>query len=421
MKTGDSLRTRLVASYVALALVLLSVIGYVFANALSLYAVSVQRTHLNAAFKQAVLLLEDARGLNLTQDETVQLLRQKLPELRVDAAQLPATKAEIFAQSGAQSGGKGVLLYTAMPGETSFMLPAGKGSPTTYYRFTAPPSAGLTLSSLYRQVLAVLVAALLLSGLAGWLLSRWIARPVVLQLRESFEKLAADRDTAQRFASDAAHELRTPVTTLRAYYEVLAEHPERLNRVSPAITRQIERMEQIIAGLLQMANLGEGGGIVLQPDDLRALLQRMESAYRAQAEASGHHLTTAWPDGPLPVLLDQRLLELAVNNLMANACKYTAPGGQLGLTLACDGSDAVITVADSGKGIPPAELAHSFDRFHRSVDSQSISGSGLGLAIAREAVQRMGGTISAESTVGTGSRFLIRLPLLPSTDGAHRQ
>jgi HAMP domain-containing protein len=175
----SSLRFRLVASYVALALVLLSVTGYVFANALSLYALSVQGTHLNAALKQAVLLLEDARALNLTQDATVAFLRQKLPDLEVSLEQLPPEKAEVLPGKTMQLSGKGVLIYTAMPGDTSFMLPAGKGSPTAYYRFTAPPSAGLTLSSLYRQVLAVLVAALLLSGLAGWLLSRWLSRPVL--------------------------------------------------------------------------------------------------------------------------------------------------------------------------------------------------------------------------------------------------
>ncbi|MCL6480042.1 MAG: sensor histidine kinase [Peptococcaceae bacterium] len=84
----------------------------------------------------------------------------------------------------------------------------------------------------------------------------------------------------------------------------------------------------------------------------------------------------------------------------------------MALTLQVDGSNAVITVRDTGKGIPPEELSYIFERFHRGVDTQSIPGTGLGLAIAREAVLRMGGSITVDSGAGLGTRFFIRLPLL---------
>ena len=113
------------------------------------------------------------------------------------------------------------------------------------------------------------------------------------------------------------------------------------------------------------------------------------------------------------MLANQHLLELALDNLMDNACKYTEPGGEVALILQVDGNGAVFMVQDSGRGITTEELPYIFNRFHRGVDTQSISGSGLGLAIAQEAVKRMGGTLVAESEAGHGSRFSIRLPLLP--------
>jgi len=477
MKARRSLRVRLVVSYLALALLLLTFSGYVFSNALSVYAISVQISQRALCVRQAVSVLWEAQRRNLSADETLALLRQELPDLRIELETvapekdgvsgrlkisplpgkmaLPHDEVPLFpapVEAPPHQPGKAWFLYTSKPGESSFtlpMMPVTQGvPPTAVYRFTLSPSAFPVLSNLYRQVLEVLVLALALAVLIGWLLSRWLARPLsrlvaateavaggnfletvdrsgiieldrlgeqfnrmVLYLRESFRSLAAERDTAKRFAADAAHELKTPVTTLRAYHELLTESPGRLERVLPAFGRQIERMEKVIAGLLQIANLSEGAGITLQPADLRAAIRRLEPVYLALAEESGHCLTTACPDGPVNVLLDRRLLELALNNLVDNACKYTPPGGQVALTLQVDGGNAVITVRDTGKGIPPEELPYVFERFHRGVDTQSIPGTGLGLAIAREAVLRMGGSITADSEVGLGTRFFIRLPL----------
>lgn len=344
--------------------------------------------------------------------------------------------------------GKDVLLFASKPTESSFTLPAGKAYPFSFLRFSLRPSAFAVLSGLYRQTLVVLFMALALAGLIGWLLSRWIARPLshlaaateavaegnfletvertgifeldrladqfnrmVLRLRESFRSLRAERDAAQRFAADAAHGLKTPVTTLRAYHELVSEQPGRLNQVLPAFGRQIERMEQINTGLLQITNLGEGTGITLEPADLCAVIRRLGPDYLAFAKDSGLHLTVDCPACPVPVLLDQRLLELALNNLVDNACKYTPTSGQVALNVHSDDQNAVITVSDSGKGIPAEELRYIFERFHRGIDNQSIPGTGLGLAIAREAVLRMGGTITADSEVGQGARFFICMPL----------
>lgn len=140
-------------------------------------------------------------------------------------------------------------------------------------------------------------------------------------------------------------------------------------------------------------------------------LHRLEPIYEALAAESGHRLTTICPEASVQVMLNQRLLELALDNLMDNACKYTPPGGMVSLTLQVDEHEALITVQDSGKGIPAEESPYIFDRFRRGIDTQSIPGTGLGLAIVQESLKRMGGTVSLESQIGLGTRFLIRLPL----------
>ncbi|HBV98195.1 MAG: hypothetical protein JL50_00200 [Peptococcaceae bacterium BICA1-7] len=480
MKVLRSLRTRLIFSFVALALLLLTFSGYIFSNALSMYAISVQRSQQALYLKQAVSVLEEAQMRNLSGEEILALLRKDFPDVRIEVetamlgkegvtdglkiyfspgkTALPdgrvMVKPTFPVEATPLAAGKiGGILYTSRPGESSFSLPAVTesrgGSSITTYRFTLSPSSGSVLSNLYRQVLEVLVLALGLAVLIGWLLSQWLARPLsrlvaateavaggnflgkversgiseldrlgdhfnrmVLYLRESFRSLAAERDTARRFASDAAHELKTPVATLRAYNDVLTERPERLQQVSPIIGRQIERMEQVITGLLQIANLAEGSDTALEPTDLCEEMRRLEPRYQALAEESGLRLTTACPQNTVQAPVSQHLLELALDNLMDNACKYTEPGGEVGLTLQVDGNEAVFMVRDSGPGIAPEEIPYIFDRFHRGVDTQSIPGTGLGLAIAQEAVKRMGGTLAAESKPGHGSLFSIRLPLL---------
>ncbi|HEY3365348.1 MAG TPA: HAMP domain-containing sensor histidine kinase [Symbiobacteriaceae bacterium] len=507
MKIWRSLRLRLVASYFGLALLLLTFTGYVFSNALSAYAVTVHKAQMPVYVRQASAVIGEARGLNLSADDTLKHLQAEFPDVNIEMETMPPDKLRAIISAdgnispavlgklglpdkpvirvgiqgpfgtpvprdgqapGSESrtappeGGlrqtrpSDVLrlapensrffwLYSGEPVQNTFSLPWINDYPQVQYRFTVRTTAGTILSSLYRQVLVVLALALGLAGLVGWLLSRWLSGPfsrlanateavaagdflqtvgptgvaeldrltdqfnrMVLRLRESFRSLAGERDAAKRFAADAAHELKTPVTTLRAYHEVVEEHPERLRQVTPAIGRQIERMEKIITGLVQMANLSEGTGIAIAPGDVCEAIRDLVPVYEALVEEHGHRLTLGGLEGSLPVLMDRRLLELAVNNLMDNACKYS----QVSLGLEAAGDDAVITVADSGKGIPPGELPYIFERFHRGVDTQSIPGTGLGLAIVQEAVRRLGGTVTAESEVGVGSRFVIRLPLV---------
>lgn len=456
MRVWQSLRARLVFSYIVLTFLLLSFVGYVFSNALSLYAVSVQNAQKNQYAQQAASMLKEATVRNLSPAETLALLQENLPGIDIE----PVVTPPLNNMMGPGPDEEETFLQTKMlflsvvkpPGDGSFILQSvteNNGFPSIlFYRFAWPTSGFALLSQLYVQILEVLGLALVLSGVIGWLLSRWLGKPLtqlasatetvaagnflelvnrpgiieldrvveqfnkmVLQLRVSFSSLAAERDTAQRFAADAAHELKTPVATLRAYQDVITEHPERLKQALPAIGRQVERMEQIISGLLLMATLDKGDTMALEVADLCVFIHRLEPIYEALAAESGHRLTTICPEASVQVMLNQRLLELALDNLMDNACKYTPPGGMVSLTLQVDEHEALITVQDSGKGIPAEESPFIFDRFRRGIDTQSIPGTGLGLAIVQESLKRMGGTVSLESQIGLGTRFLIRLPL----------
>lgn len=459
MKAWRSLRMRLIFSYIILAFLLLSFVGYVFSNALFAYAHTVQETLKAQYMNQALSLLSEAKNRNFSQDDTLALLRQSLPDVIVEQmASKPiinVTPSKTIGEDGSLLSAKTLFISSEKPGNSSFTLQTFseyKGtSSALFYQFTLHPSAFGVLSQIYRQILEILVLALILAGFIGWLLSRWLGQPLsrlaaatesvaagdfqemvghsgiieldrvveqfnrmVLYLRESFISLATERDTAQRFAADAAHELKTPVATLRAYQDVISENPERLNQALPAIGRQIERMEQVISGLLKIATLDNGSDFTLKITGLCSFIHHLEPIYEALAAEDGHALSIAYPEAPIHVILNIRLLELALDNIMDNACKYSPPGGKMSLTLQIDGKEALITVEDAGKGIAEEELPYIFDRFRRGVDTQSVPGTGLGLAIARESLKRMSGTISVESKVNIGTRFIIRLPLQPT-------
>jgi two-component system sensor histidine kinase SenX3 len=136
--------------------------------------------------------------------------------------------------------------------------------------------------------------------------------------------------------------------------------------------------------------------------------------YRASADRRGVSLGFSGPDRAA-VAGDGGQLALVVSNLVENAVHYTSSGGMVNLEISRDGQMVRLTVADTGIGIPPEDLAHVFDRFYRAdpARSRNAGGSGLGLAIARAIVESHGGSIRARSAPGAGSRFTVDLPGLP--------
>jgi len=240
------------------------------------------------------------------------------------------------------------------------------------------------------------------------------------RLEASFAELSAERDTLRRFIADASHELRTPITALRNFAELLqgaaADDPETRAEFLAESQAQIERLGWMTANLLDLSRL-DAGLVSLDLDDCSAseLIESAAGPFVPLAQERELALTTRLPDEPLAVRCDRTRIVLALSNLLDNAVKAVSPGGQVEIGAERDGHAIRLWVRDTGCGIDPADLPHLFERFYRgrgdrSERQGSASGLGLGLAIVNSIAQAHGGRVYVESTVGAGSLFTIELP-----------
>lgn len=227
------------------------------------------------------------------------------------------------------------------------------------------------------------------------------------------ERLAAHDEQRRDLLADVTHELRTPLTVIQGNLEGLLDgiYPRDDTHLQP-ILDETRVLSRLIDDLRTLA-LAESGALRLEkePTDLAVLASEIVTSFQAQADAAGIELSTdAVPD--LPMLdVDPARIRQVLENLIANALRYTPSGGTI--RVRCyNGDDTRVTleVADTGKGIPRAELEHIFDRFYKSPDSR---GAGLGLAIAKNLVAAHGGEISAESELGKGTTIRFGLPVGP--------
>lgn len=223
-----------------------------------------------------------------------------------------------------------------------------------------------------------------------------------------------------RFLSIAAHELRTPVTSMRAYAQLVRRHRDRgavapslVDNALTAIERGTTRLNTLIQDLLEVARLQSGQlRIDRAPLDLVALLETVTGEARAQLPAD-LHLTVECDAPSYTIDGDAGRLEQVLGNLLENARKYSPEGGLIAVTLATDERGATIAVRDEGIGLAPGEAQTIFTPFNRSEEAlrRQIQGLGLGLAICRAIVEEHGGTLEATSAgYGHGTLFALRLP-----------
>ncbi|MFL5680083.1 MAG: ATP-binding protein [Chloroflexota bacterium] len=245
------------------------------------------------------------------------------------------------------------------------------------------------------------------------------------RLEESVAIIRRDRDRSRDFLADVSHELRTPIAALRTFNELLREHaaedPVARTEFLESSGQQIERLDWLAQNLLELSKLDSGLVMLdLRPDDLRAAVESAVEQARAAARRRGVELTVAVPNRPLRIRHDPLRIGQVVTNLVGNAIKFTPRGGSVEVTVRPNDGGAEIDVRDTGVGIDATELPRIFERFYRGSRANEArgSGSGLGLAIVRSIVEMHNGTVTVESRLGAGSRFVVSLPRDPRADDA---
>jgi two-component system heavy metal sensor histidine kinase CusS len=298
-------------------------------------------------------------------------------------------------------------------------------------------------------LLTAVPIVLLLSGGLGYILARKALTPME-RLRRSTKEITAERldrrlpvinphdelgrltetfnamigrlersfAEIRRFTADASHELRTPLTAIRTEVEValakplnLAEHHQLLGSILEECSRLTRLTEQLLALAREDARAAHQA---LEPVDLAALVRDVAETMRPLAEAKELRLRVevngvAWVSGNVA-----RLREVFFN-LLDNGIKYTPKGGEVEVRIVHSGPEAIVTVRDTGIGIPAEHVPHVFDRFYRvdKARSQAEGGTGLGLSIAQSTIVAHGGRIELTSTPGQGTTCTVGLPTEP--------
>jgi len=241
-------------------------------------------------------------------------------------------------------------------------------------------------------------------------------------LNEVLDRLHGALEAHRRFASDASHELRTPITAMAGEIDVTLMRPrtaEEYRDTLEVVRERLSALTTLCEDLMMLVNAQEGApGLELR--EVRLLPQLQQSAARCAAAAAARDVRLEMRDLPdLVAYADARLLARVLDNVLANAVFYNRNGGQVEISgAAVDRSDAVavetivITVRDTGSGIPPEELERVFDRFYRLDRSRApgTGGSGLGLAICREVLAVLRGSIRITASSSEGTTFEIALP-----------
>ncbi len=241
----------------------------------------------------------------------------------------------------------------------------------------------------------------------------------VAALVKSFNSMADKLKQAEQIrrdlVADVAHELRAPVSSIRAYLEAMRDGLMDTNRKSlDSLYEDIILLSRLIDDL-QTISLADAGqlNLVYQPEDIARVVRSVAESVQPKAMVKGIHLTINLPSSLRKVRIDAQRISQVLYNLLDNAIRHTPGGGRILVNVMEQEGVIKVTVSDTGEGIPPEDLSHMFERFYRVDKSRSraTGGSGLGLTIARRLVEAHGGTIEVQSKVGEGSHFTFTIPV----------
>ncbi len=234
-------------------------------------------------------------------------------------------------------------------------------------------------------------------------------------LNGMFTRLEAAFERQARFTADASHELRTPLAIIHSHAELAlsrARTPEEYQAALQACIRASRRMKGLVEGLLTLAR-ADAGKLEMKRHllDLGALVKDTANLLGPVAEQKKVSLSVE--SQPIQVVTDGMRLAQVITNLVTNAISYNRSGGLVLVGLKADGKEAVISVADTGCGIPEEDRPHVFERFYRAdkARSRELGGCGLGLAICKSIIEALGGSITFTSERNKGTTFFVRLPI----------
>ncbi|MDQ1816330.1 ATP-binding protein [Massilia sp. CCM 9210] len=239
------------------------------------------------------------------------------------------------------------------------------------------------------------------------------------RLRQANEQLSLADRRKDEFLATLAHELRNPLAPMRSGVDLLKmqlpDHaPQR--RIVDMFDRQLRQMSHLVDDLMEVSRISQGKLVLrTEPVCLAAIIQGAVGDMQAQIAAAGHTLSVTLPAQPLTAQGDPTRLTQMLVNLLTNACKYTPAGGRIALDMRDEGGAAVISISDSGIGIPREALESVFEMFSQLEPAlqRAHGGLGIGLALVKGLVELHGGTIGAASEgPGQGSTFTVRLPLV---------
>jgi heavy metal sensor kinase len=334
---------------------------------------------------------------------------------------------------------------TVRIGGAEYLL-AASGDPTRTALAALPmASVNAEVARLARTALVVTAAGILLAALLAWVTSRQALRPLeriaersarithgdlsvrmgdtggrdeIAQVSHALDDMLDRLERAfaaqTRFVQDASHELRTPLTIARGHLEValLREEPDpaQVRAAVELALAELDRMGRLVNSLLALARAERGGDGTRRQVDAGTLAELSVDRSRALADRDWQVRVEGGTD--IRVTVDPDAVEQVLLNLLANAARHTPAGGRIAVSAVRDNGHVQIDVADDGEGIAEGELPTLFDRFTRvdTARGRDSGGAGLGLAICRTIVESQGGSIRAESELGHGARFVIRLP-----------
>lgn len=229
------------------------------------------------------------------------------------------------------------------------------------------------------------------------------------------ERLDDNERQRRRFVSDASHELKTPLASIRLLSDSIVQNEnmdaETVREFVTDIGNEAERLQRTTEKLLDLSRLDDGVQIVPEPVDLKQVSVDALVILRPLADEKGVRIKCELEDGCVIMANVDDAFHI-IFNLMENAVKYNVPQGSVLLTLSCDEENVYLAVADTGIGIPEEDRFNIFSRFYRvdKARSREAGGSGLGLSIVHDAVVAHGGTIAVGQNKPQGSRFIVTFP-----------